>query len=159
MKPAAIKEILLDTFGHLDDKQLLALTVYGEARGERPIGKIAVASVILERVDHRDWDGNTIREVCLMPYQFSCYLPDDPNFPKLMKIAQNWEATIAGSDPESASLLECYKIAAGLLSGVIPRDSIIVKFHATQYKTVTCHAGWADRMKRVTTIGAHEFFA
>ena len=56
------------------------LTIYGEARGELNVGRIAVGSVILERIDLQGWMGKTIQQVCLMPYQFSCYLPDDPNF-------------------------------------------------------------------------------
>jgi hypothetical protein len=155
VKSSEIKQLLLDAFGHLDDRQLLALTLYGEARGERTIGKIAVGSVILERVDHRDWDGRTVREVCLMPYQFSCFLPDDPNFPKLQKIAAAWDENFQ----ESASLRDCYRIASELLDGATPRDAIIAKFHATQYKTLACEADWADKMKKVTTIGAHEFYA
>jgi spore germination cell wall hydrolase CwlJ-like protein len=67
MKTSDLKELLLDTFGHLSDKQLMALTIYGEARGEAKEGKVAVGSVILERVEHRRWDGETIPEVCLMP--------------------------------------------------------------------------------------------
>ena len=180
MKSSKIKKLLLDTFGHLNDKQLLALTIYGEARGERPIGQIAVGSVILERVDHRDWDGKTIQEVCLMPYQFSCYLPEDPNFPKLKAIAENWDAAI----DQTSSLHHCYRIAAGLLDGVIPRDMVIAKFNATQYVTAAYRSmmdrkadelrdaespmgklaifdkkRWWIRMRKVTTIGAHEFYA
>lgn len=52
-----IKDILCNTFGHLVDSQIMGLTIYGEARGELTAGKIAVGSIILERVDHRDWDG------------------------------------------------------------------------------------------------------
>ena len=155
MKTADLKKILLDTFGHLDPIRLLALTIYGEARGERDIGKIAVGTVILERVDHRDWDGTTIREVCLMPYQFSCYLPKDPNFPKMREFAEDWQAAVA----KSASLRACYDIAAGLLNGVIPRDPIIAKNHATQYLRVDCDANWEKKMTKVATVGAHDFYA
>jgi hypothetical protein len=77
---------LLQYFGKLDDKQIMGLTIYGEARGEIDEGKIAVGTVILERVDKQGWMGKTIQEVCLKPYQFSCYLPSDPNFPKLKAI-------------------------------------------------------------------------
>jgi len=150
-----LKKLLQDTFGKLTDTELMALTIYGEARGESREGKIAVGSVILERVDHRQWDGNTIHEVCLMPYQFSCFLPNDPNFPLLKKIADNWDAQVM----RSQILSECCIYAFGLINGDIPRTKTIADAHATQYKTTACEASWADKMKHITTIGDHEFYA
>lgn len=44
------------------DKQLMAKLVYAEAKGEPYAGKVAVATVILNRVDHQEFP-NTIREV------------------------------------------------------------------------------------------------
>ncbi len=154
MKTSALKEFLFDTFGHLEDAQLMALTVYGEARGEADEGKVAVGSVILERVERRDWDGKTVSEVCLMPYQFSCYLPDDPNFQALKLIAGDWDAKMM----HSRDLRGCYKIASGLLSGEIPRTPEIAEHHAMQYKTLKCRAAWAEKMKKVAVIGRHEFY-
>src|SRR3990170_4207690 len=110
MKRKELQQLINDTFGHLDDKQLMALTIYGEARGESRAGKIAVGSVILERVDHRAWDGDTIKEVCLMPWQFSCFLPADPNFPALKLIAENFDVQRL----RSRTLQLCYDIASGL---------------------------------------------
>lgn len=155
MKSAGLKELLLDTFGHLTDRQLMGLTIYGEARGESKEGKIAVGSVILERVDHRNWDGKTIHEVCLMPWQFSCFLPEDPNFPGLKFIADDWET----KSMRSRDLQDCYGVASDLLNGTIPRTKEIEQSHATQYKTIDCQAAWASKMKLIATIGHHEFFA
>jgi spore germination cell wall hydrolase CwlJ-like protein len=154
MKASALKEFLFDTFGHLSDAQLMALTIYGEARGEIYDGKVAVGSVILERVEHRDWDGKTVSEVCLMPYQFSCYLPDDPNFPALKLIAGDWDNKIM----QSRKLRDCYKIASDLLAGQIRRTPEIAEHHATQYKTLQCRAAWADKIKKIAVIGRHEFY-
>jgi spore germination cell wall hydrolase CwlJ-like protein len=67
MKTPDLKKLLDQRFGHLSDDRLLALTIYGEARKKSREGKIAIASVVLERVEHRNWDGQTIKEVCLMP--------------------------------------------------------------------------------------------
>jgi hypothetical protein len=138
----------------------MGLTIYGEARGESEEGKIAVGSVILERVDHREWDGDTIQEVCLMPYQFSCYLPADPNYPALKLIAQDWETKYL----RSADLQDCYHIACDMLAGLISRTKEIAENHATQYlttalrKTKACPE-WVKKMKRVLTVGHHEFYA
>jgi len=154
MKKSELKSTLWDTFGHLSEAQLMALTIYGEARGEAREGKIAVGSVILERVDHRKWDGDTIHEVCLMPYQFSCYLPGDPNFKALKLIAGDWGTKIA----RSKVLSECYAITSGLLDGTIPRTPIIAERNCCQYKTKAAKASWADKMERVAVIGHHEFY-
>jgi len=155
MNSSDLKKRLYETFGNLDDAQLIALTLYGETRGESREGKIAVGSVILERVDHRKWDGETIKEVCLMPYQFSCFLPADPNSPALRQIAGDWDAALQ----RSTVLTQCYEIARGLIDGTIPRDPVIRATNAVQYKTITCKAAWEKDYKKVATVGHHDFFA
>ena len=120
-----------ESFLKLDDAQLMALTIYGEARGESYDGKVSVGTVILERVDHRDWDGKTIKEVCLKKWQFSCYNENDPNRGKLLNIAEQWDEAMA----TNPVLNECYGIAAGLLNGSIPRTPEIAEAHACQYMT------------------------
>jgi hypothetical protein len=135
----------------------MALTIYGEARGEIYPGKVAVGSVIMERVDHRDWDGKTIHEVCLMPYQFSCYLPNDPNFNALRLIAVDWETKAM----RSMVMSECYQVAVGLLNESIPRTPEIAATHCCQYMTEAARKGakWDDNMRVVAKIGHHVFFA
>ena len=154
MKTQDLKELLWNTFGNLSPSQLMALTIFGESRGESREGKIAVGTVILERVEHRDWDGRTIHEVCLMPYQFSCFLPNDPNFAALKLIAENWTEKYR----QSLDLQKCLQVVAGLIDGSIPRDKEIAANHATQYKTIDCKSSWANKMKKVATIGNHEFY-
>lgn len=161
MNRADLKELLWATFGHLSDTELMALVIYGEARGESREGKIAVGSVILERVEHRKWDGENIHEVCLMPYQFSCLLPDDPNFDPLTFIADDFDL----KRTRSSVLAECYWIAHGLINGDIPRTPEIAENHITQYvsaayrKTTPIRANrWWEKMKLAATIGNHEFY-
>jgi len=151
---------LMQIFGKLDDKQIMGLTIYGEARGEPDEGKIAVGSVILERVDKKSWMGKSIQEVCLKPYQFSCYLPNDPNFPQLKNIANDWD----NQYNISQVLQNCYGIASGLIDGSIPRTPEIAEAHAYQYLTVAllnspnCPS-WVKSMKEVCRVGAQVFFA
>ena len=68
---------------------ILARTIYGEARGEyakNGIGSlIAIANVVMNRVQQQKWYGKTIQEVCLKPWQFSCWNKMDPNFLILQK--------------------------------------------------------------------------
>lgn len=67
-----------------DDIDVLARTIYGEARGE--YGKqsgiaslIAVGNVVVNRVREGGRYGKTIQEVCQKPWQFSCWNEGDPN--------------------------------------------------------------------------------
>jgi hypothetical protein len=150
-----LKDILQGIFGELTDTQIMGLTIYGEARGESRDGKIAVGSVILERVDKHDWEGKTIHEVCLMPYQFSCFLPTDPNFNALALIAGDWNTKAM----RSMVMSECYNIAVGLIGGNIYRTKEIEDSHCCNYKTINCKAAWADKMKLIVTIGNHQFYA
>ncbi len=53
-----------------DDITLLARTVYSEARGEPYTGQVAVASVVLNRLEHPDFP-NTIRGVIFEPLAFT----------------------------------------------------------------------------------------
>ena len=57
----------------------MAKTMWGEARGEGKSGLVAVGWVIRNRCQSGGWFGNTIRKVCLKPYQFSCWNEDDCN--------------------------------------------------------------------------------
>ena len=155
MKRDELQKILNDTFGHLSDKELLCLTIFGEARGEGHEGMIAVGSVILERVDHREWDGDTIREVCLMPWQFSCFLPADPNFLALKLTANNFAAQYRQSD----ILRKCYVVASDLIDGTLARTPEIAEHHATQYCTGAVSPAWKEKLKLVATVGHHEFYA
>lgn len=165
----------IDDFGHLDPDQIMGLTIYGEARSESREGRVAVGTVILERVDKQGWMGKTIEEVCFMPYQFSCFLPGDPNRDMLKRTADNWNAYYRGSRP----LMECYAVARGLIEGTIARDPDLASVHCCQYVTSkyrtdtdakwnaetnpvkkdrTDAGRWWARMKRFRIIGAHEFY-
>ncbi len=70
------------------EADVLARTLWGEARSEGHVGMEAVASVVLNRVkvarDHggKYWWGANIVQVCQKPYQFSCWNRSDPNFQK-----------------------------------------------------------------------------
>lgn len=65
------------------DLQLLAMALFGEARGVPAKTRQAIGHVIINRALHPGWWGRTLKEVILKPRQFSCFNPEDPNFPKL----------------------------------------------------------------------------
>jgi len=67
------------------DREILARTLWGEARGEGIDGMRAVAHVILNRVADARWPG-TVAEVCLQPSQFSAWLERDANRRKMLAV-------------------------------------------------------------------------
>lgn len=87
-----------------------AMLLCGEARGEGEDGMRAVAQVIENRLNHPRRFGDTVKSVCLRPWQFSCFNPNDPNRAKLLSM---WE-----SDPIAYGLAE--KIVAEARAGYLP---------------------------------------
>lgn len=67
--------------------EVLALTLWGEARGETIEGQVAVANVIMNRWKSNPSKYKSIIDVCLEPKQFSCWNEDDPNKAKMDLIA------------------------------------------------------------------------
>ncbi len=62
------------------DFEIMAKTIYGEARGESRQGQTAVACVIFNRLRSKKWfSAKTAAGVCLKPLQFSCWNKSDPN--------------------------------------------------------------------------------
>lgn len=151
----AIYQANLRDFGHLSDEEIMALTIYAEARGEILGGKLAVGTVILNRVKHRDWDGKNVRDVCLLAKQFSCYNPDDAQRPILVKLASDMAGNV--------ELKDCMAIAIGLLKGNIRQDKDLVKNKCCQYLNPKTAPEARERwiragMKSIKIIGNHEFF-
>lgn len=148
----------LADFGRLADDQLMALTIYAEARGESRQGKIAVGSVILERVDHRDWDGHNIKEVCLWPLQFSSFntedkehhIKEDPNRKILKDMADNWNREISNN----TMLQECFWVSQSLIAGGIARYPKALDY----FNPKVCNPEWAKEKKLVAIVGNHQFY-
>src|SRR5690606_25083879 len=55
------------------DIETVAMTLYGEARGEHLLDRLGVGAVIRERVLRPGWWGKDWQSVCLAPHQFSCW--------------------------------------------------------------------------------------
>ena len=74
-----------------DEIDILARTIYGEARGEYDLleggisALIGVGNVVMNRLKARSWYGKSIQEVCQKPFQFSCWNVGDPNRKILMQ--------------------------------------------------------------------------
>jgi spore germination cell wall hydrolase CwlJ-like protein len=133
------------------DIDILARTIYGEARGEyhHPRGGlsayIAVGNVVMNRLKQKSWFGHSIRDVCLKPFQFSCWNHDDPNY----KLLQN--------PPLNDALFHtCKKVAEGVIMHKWPD----LTQGADHYycDSMKMAPSWAVGHKPVVIIGRHRFF-
>ena len=125
---------------------VLARTLWGEARGEGTAGMTAVAHVVLNRVAIAEdragyWWGNNIIQVCQKPYQFSAWNRSDPNFKKLQDVEK--------SDLHFATAL---RLAVEGTLGDDPTDA------ATHYHAAGITPYWAEGEKPSAVIGRHIFY-
>ncbi|MBO6808833.1 cell wall hydrolase [Thalassospira sp.] len=132
----------------LSEVEVLARTLYGEARGEELAGIEAVASVILNRVAFakrrgRYWWGNDVKSVCLKPAQFSCWNKADPNRKKLLALS-----------PRDPAYRLCKRIAKRAVAGELPDQTD----GATHYHTHAVDPFWARGHVPVAEIGNHLFY-
>lgn len=136
----------------MTDRDWIATTLFGEARGETTAGRLAVASVLHNRLVSRRW-GASYEAVCTAPKQFSCWNANDPNLPLLKQIIERIEAGETWADPV---LAECYWIADGLLSGALrPQVRQATHYYAAWMKQPP---KWAKDGEFVGAIGQHLFF-
>lgn len=135
--------------GKEQEIDILARTIYGEARGESIRGKEAVASVIINRVQRAKrrghyWWGNTPYEVCKRPWQFSCWNINDPNREKILAVSAN-----------NKNFQSCLRIARRAINGTLEDPT----FGATHYHVKGLFPPWARGHSPRTEIGRHQFFA
>jgi N-acetylmuramoyl-L-alanine amidase len=127
---------------------VLARTLYGEARGEGSAGMQAVANVVLNRVKFAEsqngfWWGNNIIQVCQKPYQFSCWNRSDPNFHKLQAV-----------DKTDLYFATAIRIAQRAAAGVLAD----ITNGATHYHAAGVEPYWARGVKPAAVIGRHIFY-
>jgi len=132
-----------------NDRDILARTLWGEARGESLVGQIAVAWTIRNRVNDgkaRSWWGEGYAGVCKKPYQFSCWNKNDPNFPFL-----------SGAKPiPVAEMAKAVMVATAVMDGAYPDPT----GGATHYYATTMPKApaWAAKAKQTLKLGHHVFF-
>ncbi len=127
---------------------VLARTLWGEARSEGKEGMEAVASVILNRTQIAKrsggyWWGNTIIHVCQKPYQFSCWNKSDPNFKKLISVSE-----------EDIHFATAKRVAYRAVLGFLKDKT----YGATHYHTINISPYWTKNKKPTTRIGHHVFY-
>ena len=131
-----------------EEIETLARTIFGEARGENLSGQEAIASVVLNRVKiaqekGRYWWGNSIKEVCLKPWQFSCWNSGDPNYQLLHQ-------NLSGHK----SFMICRRIALRAIGGVLKDRT----YGATHYHVRCLRPRWSIGKIPCAEIGNHIFY-
>ena len=136
------------------DRDILARTLWGEARGEGVVGMSAIASVILNRMKYSAsclalknkpawWGGPDSTSICLHPKQFSCWNLDDPNRALITELAA-----------DSPELKPARLIVDMLFKGLL-KD---VTFGATHYHAGNVKPAWAKNCRPIVTIEHHLFY-
>jgi len=128
----------------LKDEEVMALTLYGEARGASFNAKLGMAQVMWNRANDGRF-GNGIKEVVTKPKQFSCYNDSDANLPVLMEVAEDF----GGKFEENIHLRECYMVALAVINGYIQgkvKDSLY-------YHTTGVNPKWNKGMTLEAKIG------
>lgn len=128
---------------HWGNLTTLAKTVYGEARGEGDVGVAAVAWTVMNRVSKPGWWGRDVIGVCLKKYQFSCWLPSDPNREKIEAV-----------DDSNDAFRHVKDICRAVLDGSIPDPTR----GATHYHTKQVSPAWANKTLPCAVIGNHLFY-
>lgn len=130
------------------DYEWMARTIYGEARGEYQklnggIGAlVAVGNVIYNRFQKQKF-GKTIKEVCLKPWQFSCWNEGDPNRPVIEKV-----------DLNNHIYDLCIKISKKIVNG----EMIDLVKGADHYHAKSIYPYWVINQNPVAQIGEHIFY-
>ena len=131
------------------DRDILARTLWGEARGESLAGLQACAWTIRNRVEDgkaKSWWGEGYAGVCQQPYQFSCWNANDPNSPYL-----------AGAKPIPAGEYKrALTVAMAVMGGVVldPTGGA-THYYATSMPKAPA---WVKGATLTLTLGGHRFY-
>lgn len=129
----------------MTDTEVLALTIWGEARGEPLESKVGVANVIKNRATAKN---ATVSSICLAPHQFSCWTEEKDQ----MGYA---EEAIHGLIVMLPDLVECVFLAEGIMTNKL-RDNTHGANH--YYATSIAAPRWAIGATPLAHLGHHIFF-
>jgi len=127
----------------LSEVSLVALLLWGEARGETTAGMLAVAHVVLNRVARDGWYGGSVKEVVLKPWQFSAFNAGSVVRRLLEEHGEEMFLDIA----------RCRAVAELALAGL----TIDPTGGATHYHAQGVTPYWAGSMTKTAEIGGHIF--
>lgn len=133
----------------MDDIDILARTIYGEARGEGPGGMIAVACTIVNRAaigpSHPHFGDGSISSACMAHEQFSCWNENDPNCDLIRNVT-----------PEDKIFNLAMQIAISAVHGGLHDITNGATYY---YARGTPEPPWAIGKTPCAIIGHHIFFS
>lgn len=127
---------------------IVARTIYGEARGEFTkndgglASLMAVGNVILNRTKSYRF-GKTPRDVCLKPYQFSCWNENDPN-----------KGLIQNITTQNSLFSLCLDVSKNILEEKWPD----LTKGSDHYHTKAVYPYWSVKKRPLVMIGNHLFY-
>jgi spore germination cell wall hydrolase CwlJ-like protein len=135
----------------LSETLIVALTLWGEARGEGLTGMAAVGCVIRNRATHPRvrWWGVGFHGVCLKPKQFSCWNDDDPNRRVLIAMASGHIPPVIQTP---------FSIAKAVASEIIDMKFPDITGGADHYHSLDVRPKWAEGKAPIKRIGQHVFY-
>lgn len=144
----------LKAFMSLQDVDLLALTMFLEARSEPVEGIIAVGCNIRNRVQSGRFGGvvapkGTYKGVILDPKDYSCFNENDKQFERALYMAMH-----PSEWPYDPRMVEIRYLAAGIRHEAI-RDNSNGSTH--YYNPKVCTPYWEPDMVETARIGRHRF--
>lgn len=132
------------------DLDIMARTLWGEARGEGYRGMKAVANVIMNRYASNNWPDN-VADVCLQPFQFSAWLDSDPNKALMERVTTD--------NPD-------FRTALGIARLALTRQLADITGGADHYLNIPVTRqirgdgtlpDWVDVNRKTAEIGVHTF--
>lgn len=126
-----------------DEVDIVARTIWGEARSEGFTGMAAVAGVIVNRVNNGHF-GKGFIGVCQAPKQFSSWNKNDPNYQKLLAVGDY--------DLQFSSAL---KIASDAVTGKLYDYTYGAIYYYAVYMNPP--PSWSIGMRTTVIIGQHRF--
>ena len=126
-------------FSQDSEKVLLARMLLGEVENCSKQERIAVAYTAINRInDNKKWNGETLKEVILKPYQYSCF---NETFNKKLKTPLNYN---------KKEFLSCLKLSGEILSGKY-KDPTNGATHYYNPRTIK-EPFWAKKTKKIGKI-------
>ena len=120
-----------------EDLQIMARTLWGEARGDGSEGIEAVARVIINRFKAKKWftgyrieEGQKVADIkatCLKKAQFSCWNKNDVNYHKILCLTE-----------KDKVFIHCLKVAEKAIDGNLPDFTNNATFYHTKQIKPKC---------------------
>lgn len=145
----------------ITDRQIITMTIWGEARGAQREAQVAIGSVILNR-----WNlaltgrafrrAESIGDICLWPYQFSCWNERDPNRRLILEAFDPLGRPMKGED------LLALKQISMIAEGIASRSWLDETSGADHYHSYPAGhlrwPSWAKWKEHTRTIGKFKFY-